>query len=126
MMERFKNSKNQSQNWIGTSIQFFKKRVKMSTECSFWNEEMDNTSWSRNNYTKKCSMKFREMNSQSHINTLWTILKMCDQIASYIHPSILEWILSISFRVHPKAFFWKGPLSLSHHQIFLNTRHSPR
>jgi hypothetical protein len=24
MMECFKNSKNQSQNWIGTSIQFFK------------------------------------------------------------------------------------------------------
>jgi len=35
MMERFKNSKNQSQNWIGTSIQFFLKRVKMRTECSF-------------------------------------------------------------------------------------------
>jgi hypothetical protein len=35
MMKRFKNSKNQSQNWIGTSIQVFFKRVKMRTECSF-------------------------------------------------------------------------------------------
>jgi hypothetical protein len=35
MMKCFKNSKNQSQNLIGTSVQFFKKRVKMRTECSF-------------------------------------------------------------------------------------------
>jgi len=28
--------------------------------------------------------------------------------ASYTHPSILKWILSISFRVHPKAFFLEG------------------
>jgi hypothetical protein len=35
MMKRFKSSKNQSQNWIGTSIHFYKERVKIRTECSF-------------------------------------------------------------------------------------------
>jgi hypothetical protein len=35
MMKRLKISKNQSKNWIGTSIQLFFKRVKMRTECSF-------------------------------------------------------------------------------------------
>jgi hypothetical protein len=35
VMKRFKHSKNQSQNWIGTFVQFVKKQVKTRIECSF-------------------------------------------------------------------------------------------
>jgi len=58
-------------------------------------------------------MKFREMKSQSHINTLWTILKMRDQMHATPIPPYWNGFYQLVSGCTQSLFFGKGLLSLA-------------